>query len=254
MGTALIISSAKGGVGKTTVAVNLGVAMAELGRKTLIIDGSITTPDISLHLGIPFYIRTLNDYIRKEVDIEETVFEHKSGLKVIPTSIHPESSLEWLDTLKLKDVVEILKNEKDYSVIVDSSAGLSMTTTNVIKAADNIVIVTNPELASVINSYKTILAGRKLGIGASGIIINRVGRFKNEMTEEEIKNILDGLPVLGKIPEHHNVPTATKHSVSVLDMFPNSPVSEEFRKIACRITGEEYKEIGFWKKMFSFLS
>lgn len=237
MGKTFIISSAKGGVGKTTVAINLGVALARMKKKTVLIDGSITTPDVSLYLGIPFYVRTLNDLIKKEASINEVVFEHKSGLKVIPTSIHPEPSSEWLDTSKIGEVLEGLKSKKNHFIIIDSSAGLTTNTTDAMKSVDNIIVVTNPELAAVVNSYKTILAGKKLGISTYGVIINRIGRFKNELSEDEIKQIIgNDLPVIGKIPEHRSVPMATTHSASVLNKFPKSPVSKEFKKIAARIT------------------
>lgn len=253
MGTTIIISSAKGGVGKTTVATNLGVALAQMNKKTILIDGSVTTPDVALHLGVPFHARTLNDLIKEDADLNEVIFEHESGLKIIPTSIHPESSLEWLDASKISSVVEGLKNEMDY-VIIDSPAGLSKNTIDVIKSADSMIIVTNPDLVSVANAYKTISVGKKLGIDKYGVIVNRTRRFKNELSDNEIKHIIgNDIPIIGKIPEHHSVPVATAHSNSVLDKFPKSPVAKEFRKIAAQITGEKYRKEGFLRRLFGFL-
>lgn len=249
MGRSLVISSAKGGVGKTTIAVNLGMSLAQMGEKVLLIDGSVTTPDVSLHMDVPFYVRTLNDLIRKDAHINEVVFSHPSGLKIIPTSIHPES----METSKIKGVVKTFKS-KGYFVLIDSSAGLAVHTTDVIKSGDSMVVVTNPELAAVVNSYKTVLAGKKMGIDTCGVIINRAGRFKKELPDDEIKKIIGkNIPVIGKIPEHHTVPMAAVKSSSVMDVFPRSPVSKEFMRIASKITGKKCREEGFWERMSGFL-
>src|SRR3990167_10592510 len=77
----------KGGVGKTTLVANLGTAMAELGANVLAVDSNLTTPNLGFHLGVPLYPKTLHDVLKGEASLEETIYAHPSGLKVIPAGI-----------------------------------------------------------------------------------------------------------------------------------------------------------------------
>lgn len=76
------VLSGKGGVGKTTLVSNLGASLVKRGKNVIIIDGNVTAPNLSLHLGIPFYPITLHDVLKNKVPIESAIFHHESGLKL----------------------------------------------------------------------------------------------------------------------------------------------------------------------------
>jgi septum site-determining protein MinD len=253
MGKTIILCSAKGGTGKTTTAINLGVALAQRGKKVAVVDGSLTTPDISLHLAVPHYIKTLNDVVEKKATIEEATFTHKSGLKIISSSVHIDQSLKWLSDPILKNILNELKKENDY-VLVDSAAGLDFTAIGVIKTADELLVIVNPEISAVINSYKSVLAGKKHGIKATGMIINKHKKFKNELGEDEIFSVMGrNIPLLGKIPEDTAIQMSQRKSETLMDFAPNSNASNEFQKIAAIIAGEKFKEQeSILEKIFSF--
>jgi len=87
MSKIIVITSGKGGVGKTTSAINLGAAINHFGEDVLIIDGNISTPNVGIHFGSPEVPVNLNQVLDKKVDAFEAVYEHDSGLKIIPSSL-----------------------------------------------------------------------------------------------------------------------------------------------------------------------
>src|SRR3989338_4734544 len=83
----IAIASGKGGVGKTTTALNLGTALSNFGKDVVVVDANLSTPHISLHLGSPKLRVTLNDSLKGIVNIKDTAYLHPSGVRIIPSSI-----------------------------------------------------------------------------------------------------------------------------------------------------------------------
>jgi septum site-determining protein MinD len=236
---ALIISSGKGGTGKTTAAVNMGVAMAQMGREVLLVDASLPTPDVGLHLGLPFRLKTLNHVLSGESEIGEAIFIHQSGLEVLPASIHmgtyrdlaPED-LEW--------ALGEVKGMYDW-VIIDSAAGLGREVEKSIEVADKMLVVTNPELPSVADSFKAVQLAEEVGTEPMGVIVNRTGRFYGELSDEEIMTVMGDVPgIKGRIPEDRNVPKAISDSQPVVMRYPHSPASMAYKKVAAGLLGMEH--------------
>src|SRR3989344_983882 len=102
MAKIIVITSGKGGVGKTTTSINLGAAINYFGKDVLIIDGNLTTPNIGLHFGSPQVPVNLNHILQKKADAFEAVYEHESGLKIMPSSLSIKE-LKKIKPEKLKD-------------------------------------------------------------------------------------------------------------------------------------------------------
>jgi len=83
----IVITSGKGGVGKTTTAINLAAAINHFGKDVLVIDGNLTTPNIGIHLNSPEVPISLNQVLMKKAEAFEAVYEHESGLKIMPSSL-----------------------------------------------------------------------------------------------------------------------------------------------------------------------
>jgi len=118
----IAIASAKGGVGKTTTAINLGTALAGFGRPVIVVDGNLTTPDIGIHLGSPIVPATVHDAVLGKKSIRNCVYSHPSGARVALASI----SLADLKNADAKNLCRVLRELEGTSeiVIVDSAAGL----------------------------------------------------------------------------------------------------------------------------------
>ena len=165
----ITITSGKGGVGKTTTAINLGAAINYFGKDVIIVDANLTTPNVGLHLGAPIVPVSLNHVLLGKAKVSDAVYEHESGTKIIPSSLSVRE-LRRLDHSKLKDVSKKLKKLADY-IIFDSAAGLGEEAIASIESADEIIIVTNPEIPAVTDALKTSKLVEELGKQVKGIIV-----------------------------------------------------------------------------------
>jgi septum site-determining protein MinD len=247
MGDAIIISSAKGGVGKTNFVINLGIALAKHGKEVTVIDGSLTTSDLSLYCGVPFYVSSVPQILNDSAQIESATFNHKSGIKIIPGNIHV-STLNEFEGNKFSKLLKHLKKENDI-VLVDCAAGLGREALSAIKNCDYMLVLTNPEVASVVNASKLIQVSKSLKIQPIGVVLNRVGKIKDELKEHEIEPLMYDIPIIGKIREDKKIPKSIRFSEAVLDTHPKSKVSRDIKNIAASLLGKE-PERGFFEKMF----
>jgi septum site-determining protein MinD len=240
MGQSIVISSGKGGVGKTSVTINLGVALSKLGKKVAVIDASLTTPDVSLHLGIPFHIRSLAHLLKDKSDINDATFKHKSGLRIIPGHVHIDVLKEF-EGKKFSKLLSKLKQEHDF-VLVDCAPSLGREAISAIKSCDSMIAVANPEIASAVNCSKALQIAKELNVKPIGVVLNKVNSFKHELKESNIKPLLYNIPIIGKIPHDKNMLLAIKKSEAVVNYYPNSEASIEFENIASLLSGVKIKK------------
>lgn len=251
MGKIIVITSGKGGVGKTTTAINLGAAINYFGKDVLIIDANLSTPNIGVHLNSPEVPVNLNHVLLKKAEVSEAVYEHESGMKIIPSS---------LSIKELKKIVpERLNNfKKDFQkvaeyVIVDSAAGLGEEANAAIKMADEIIIITNPEMPAITDALKTIKLAEQMKKTVRGIIMTRVRNDKIEMQPETVKEMLE-TPVLGMIPEDLVIREALNLRDAVVHTHPQSKPSLAYKEIAAEIINVEYNSdkdrLPWWKRIF----
>ncbi len=233
----LVITSGKGGVGKTTTAINLGAAINHFGKDVLVIDGNLTTPNIGIHLNSPEVPINLNHVLSGKADPAEAIYEHESGLKILPSSLSVKE-LKKIKPERLKDFKEHFSNLADY-VIVDSSAGLGHEAEAVMDMADELIIVTNPEMPAIADALKAIKLAEQKKKPVLGVIVTRVKKNNIEMQPETVKEMLE-VPILGMIPEDLNVQRALSHKDAVVHTHPKSKSSRAYKEIAAKLIDEIY--------------
>lgn len=237
MSKLIVIVSGKGGVGKTTTAINLGVAIKALGGDALVVDGNLSTPNVGIHLNSPEVPINLNHVLDKKVDLIEAVYEHESGIKIMPASL----SIKDLRKTKLEQLKEIKKDLKGCAeyVLIDSAAGLGEEAIATIQMADEIIIVTNPEMPAIADALKTIKAAEQFKKPILGVIVTRVKKNKIEMQPETVKEMLE-VPVLGMIPEDITVSKALSTRNAVVHIYPKSKSARAYKELASKLTGKPY--------------
>ena len=247
MATIFVITSGKGGVGKTTTAINLGSAINALGGDVTIVDANLTTPNIGLYLGAPIAPITLNHVLRDEAAIHEAIYQHESGTKIIPSDISIRE-LKKINLKKLKSAIKELKNLSDY-IILDSPAGLGEDALTTIDSADEIIVVTNPEIPAITDALKTIKLAEEKGKKIKGVILTRHKRQKTEMSISSIREMLE-IPILGIIPEDKKMQESLALKNAIFYTHPKSKSALAYKNIARKILGLPEEKPGFFKKLF----
>ena len=226
MGKAICISGSKGGIGKTTTSINLALSLFNKKENVILVDANFTSPNVGIYLGHPVTPKSIHEVLSNKIKIEEAMYLHRSGLKIVPGNISL-SSLENVNPSRLKTQVSRLKKDYDW-VIIDSAAGLGRESMSALEACDEVLVVLNPELPSVTDALKTIRITQELNKEIAGIVLTRK-RKKYDMSIKEIESMLE-LPVISVIPEDDYVRKAQSRRDAVTNLFPK--VSKSYNRLS----------------------
>jgi len=248
----IAVSSAKGGVGKTTLVANLASALARAGKSVIAVDANLTTSNLGLHLGIPMYPTTLQDVLKGRARLKDALYYHPAGFRVLPADI----SLKKLMLPKSSELMDIfykLAGNADF-ILIDTAAGLGKEAQAAIEAADEVITVTNPEMPAMTDALKVIKVADKYETKHIGVVVNRVRHEKGEPGLDEIESFLDA-PIIGHVHEDKNVRASIRHKQPVVLHRPNSVASRQFRQIAANLMGEEpsSSELSLVQRIFGWL-
>lgn len=225
------VSSSKGGSGKSTTSINLGVALNNLGRDVCVVDANLSTPYLSMYLGAPRVPVTLHHVLRGEARIRDAIYQHESGTKVIPGSL----SMSDIGSCRLEDLQKHLGKIGSDVVILDGAPGLDAEAQASIKMADEVLVITTPELPAVASSLKTIRMAQQFGKTITGVVLTRAGHDL-DLKIKNIQTILEH-PVIGVVPEDPFVKQALVKREPVVYAYPHSPSGQAYQKLAVYLTG-----------------
>ncbi len=229
----IAIVSGKGGVGKTTITVNLGLALYNLGANIILLDGNITTPNLGLYMGILKTPASLNDVLSDRTHISETIFTHSSGLNIVSSDLAVDA-MNDIDFRKIKNVLPDLGNHADL-LLVDTAATLGSETQRVLGAVDEIILVTNQDKGALADALKTIGTAKRIGTPIIGVIVNNV---KKKLNYSRIEDFL-GIPIIGTIKHDEKFLKSTEKGKIYLETYKTNNV-DRFYEIAERFLGNSY--------------
>lgn len=224
----IAIISGKGGTGKTFLTANLGIALSLLGKNVVAIDANLTTPNLGFHLGLPLYTKTLHDVLKNKIMIENAIYLHESGLKIVPGGISIKD-LQNLTPQMLSRAILGLVGRHDY-ILVDGSAGIGKETIAGLESTDESIVVIQPELTSVIDALKVITLAENIGNDVLGVVIN-MARKRYALKTKEIENIVER-KVLATIPYHKHVQRTIYEKTPILLHKPRHKISKEIKRLA----------------------
>jgi septum site-determining protein MinD len=235
------VTSGKGGVGKTTATANLGVALARMGKKVVMLDADIGLRNLDVVMGLENRIvYDLVDVIERRCKLRQAMIKHKSfdELYLIPSAqTRDKTAVSPADMIQITDK---LRPEVDF-IIVDSPAGIERGFRNAVAPADEVLVVTNPEVSAVRDADRIIGLLEALNRGPGRLILNRVKMSmirKGEMlSADDVTDIL-AIGLIGVVPEDENVVPASNSGVPVT-LNENSRAGIAFNNIARRLCGEE---------------
>lgn len=241
------VVSGKGGVGKTTLVANLGVVLSTKFRKdVVIVDCNITTSHLSLYLGMYYTPVTLNDVLRGDAKIHDAIYEHISGLRVIPASLKLKD-LRGVDMIHLKNHLSDIRKfiGKPDIIVLDAGPGMGREAITTMKASDEIIFITTPYIPAVSDVIKCKQIADENNISLMGIVMNMVFGERHELTKKEIEELTE-LPVIANIPFDKRVLRSLSMRIPIALLEPRSRVSKEIEKVAAFILGEEMKKETFF--------
>lgn len=250
----IVITSAKGGVGKTTLTSNLAAALTYFGESVIAMDGNLTTPNLGLHVGMHLTPNTLHHVLKGDTRLRDAIYPHSYGFKVIPASIGI-NDLRGVDATRLPEVSFSLLGKANY-VIIDCAAGLGREALSAISASDETLIITNPDIPSVTDALKIIKIAEESNLKVLGVVVNRIKGKDYELTPEQIFEML-GVPVVAEIPEDRNIPISIGEKKTVIEHAPDSPAAVEIMKLAAWLSGRKYeaprKSSTIWERLINWL-
>ena len=226
------IASGKGGTGKTTVSVNLGTMLAMLGKETYLMDADIGMANIGLILGLQDAPVTLHEILAGKNNIDDGIYQGPAGLKVIPSGISLQG-FQQADPDKIRDVLSEIVKRCEF-LLIDAPAGISKDGVVPLAVADEVILVVNPDLSSIVDALKTKILTEVVGGHVLGTIVNRVDPSRSESISRKMEKAL-GVKVIGIIPEDPNVRRAAAARTPMVVKYPDSPASKAIQRIASEL-------------------
>lgn len=235
----IAVTSGKGGVGKTNVSVNLGMAMANEGKSVLLMDADMGLANVDVLLGLhPSY--NLSHVINGHRTLEEIIMPAANGLSIIPAS----SGLKSMAELSAAQHAGIIRAFSELShpldvLLIDTAAGISESVVSFSRASQEVIVVICDEPASLTDAYALIkLLNRDYGIHRFRILVNMVqslqeGREVYNKMVKVVDRYLDAtLDFLGAIPHDEYLRKAIQKQRSVMEAYPRSKSALAFKKLA----------------------
>src|SRR5262245_26460732 len=255
MGRAIVITSGKGGVGKTTTTANLGTALARLGKQVVLVDADIGLRNLDVVLGLENRIvYHVVDVVQGKCTPQKALIKDRrlENLFLLPASQTDDKDSVTPD--QMRDLIQTMKAAYDY-VIIDCPAGIEQGFRNAIAGADEAIVVATPEVASIRDADRVVglLAAQSI---SARLIVNRLSpemvKKGDMLSQDDVIEILS-LELLGAVPLDGDIVVSTNKGTPAT-LEPRSPAAKAFERIAKRIDGgeaavEDDERVGFFTRL-----
>lgn len=262
-GRVIVITSGKGGVGKTTTNANIGTALAKAGNKVVMIDTDLGLRNLDLLLGLENRIvYTIVDVVEKRCKLKQALVKDKKNPNLCLLAAAQTRDKTAVSEEQLKEICEQLQKDYDF-ILVDCPAGIEQGFQNAVAGASEAIVVTTPEMSAVRDADRIIgLLEAREEIESYKLLINRVRpnliKSNDMMSVEDVAEILSA-DLIGIIPEDTGIITSTNKGEPIVNN-ENSLAGRAYRNVAHRIMGEEVpflnleEETSFMTKVKKFFS
>lgn len=254
----IVVTSGKGGVGKTTTVANVSASLSKMGYKTVVIDLDIGLKKLDLILGLENrVIYDIVQVIEGECTLRQALVKDKRfpGLYLLPAA--QTRNKDEITPEQVKKICEHLKSDFDF-ILIDCPAGIEQGFRNAVGAADKAIVVTNPEISAVRDADRIIGLLESAQFKEIKLIINR---YQTNMVKKgdmlSIDDLLEHLCIdlLGVVPEDSDVIISTNKGEPIV-LNGHSKAAISFNNIALRLTGKEvefpsFEEESLWNKLKS---
>ncbi|MGB6062844.1 MAG: septum site-determining protein MinD [Candidatus Aquilonibacter sp.] len=239
LGRAIVVTSGKGGVGKTTTTANLGTALAQRGARVALIDADVGLRNLDIVLGLESRVKYhLLDVLEDKVSLDEALVPDKHSETLVLLAAAQSREKDEVDTEKMRALVQGLRERFDY-VLIDCPAGIEQGFKNAIVGADEAIVVCTPEVSAVRDVDRVVgLLGNRF---KPQLIINRLRPAlvkKGKMLSVEDVNAILRLPLLGVIADEPEIIITTNRG-EALALRHEGDTASAYHAIAARVAGED---------------
>lgn len=241
MGKVIVVTSGKGGVGKTTSAANLGTALAILGKTVVLVDADIGLRNLDVVLGLENRIvYTSMDVIDKQCELSRALIRDRrtDGLTLLAAS--QKNYKHHMQPAQMKAICDKLRSTHDY-VLVDSPAGIEHGFRNARAGADEAIVVTTPDVSAIRDGDRIIGELQHARISPINLVLNRFSpeliRRGNMLDQEDVIDLL-GIALLGIVPEDTGVIASTNRGIPLV-YDETSTGAQAYMRIARRLIGQQ---------------
>ena len=253
----IVTTSGKGGVGKTTVTANLGMALARLGRSVALVDADFGLRNLDLLLGLENrVVYTAVEVANGECRLEQALVKDKREPKLVLLPAAQNRNKEAMSPEQMKQLVEELTKTYEY-IIIDSPAGIEMGFKNAIAPAKEALIVTTPEIAAVRDADRVVGLLEAQGVKQIQLIVNRLRpvmvQANDMMSVEDVQELL-AIGLIGVVPEDERVIVSTNRGEPLVLAEDPSMAGKAFDNIARRLEGEKIEFLDLHPIHEGFLS
>ena len=241
-GRVIVITSGKGGVGKTTTNANIGTALARAGKKVVMIDTDLGLRNLDLLLGLENRIvYTIVDVVEERCKLKQALVKDKKNPNLCLLAAAQTRDKTAVTEEQLKNICEELKKDFDF-ILVDCPAGIEQGFQNAVAGASEAIVVTTPEMSAVRDADRIIgLLESKEEIKSYKLLLNRVRpnliKSNDMMSVEDVVEILSA-QLIGIIPEDTGIITSTNKGEPIVN-DEKSLAGQAYNNVAKRIIGED---------------
>jgi septum site-determining protein MinD len=242
MARVIVITSGKGGVGKTTTTSNIGMALARLGYNTLLVDADVGLRNLDLLLGLENrIIYTGLDVLAETCRLEQALITDKRQSKLTFFPLSSNQAKIPITKSQIKDLIRLLEDKYDF-ILIDSPAGIDEGFQTAVVPAQEAIVVVTPEVPSIRDADKVIGILVAQDIKKISLLVNRIRpkmvKTDDMMSIDDVKNIL-GVPLIGVIPDSEQVIIASNRGEPLVLEEKLSLPGLAFENTARRLLGED---------------
>lgn len=260
---AIVITSGKGGVGKTTTTANLGMSLARHGHSVVVVDADFGLRNLDLLLGLENrVVYTALDVLAGQCRLDQALVKDKRQTKLALLPAAQNRTKESVNAQQMRQLVRALATRYEY-ILIDCPAGIEMGFRNAIAAATEALVVTTPEISAVRDADRVVGLLESHGIKKINLVINRIRpamvKANDMMSVEDVQEIL-AVPIIGIVPDDEQVIVSTNRGEPLVLAEAPSWAGQAFDNVSRRLEGQKVEFLdlnnlnqGFFSKLRKLL-
>lgn len=238
----IAVTGGKGGVGKTNVSLNTAIAMAQQGKRVLVLDADLGLANVDVLLGLRVK-KNLSHVLSGECELDDILIEGPAGIKIVPATSGTSSMVELTQVEHAGLIRAFGEMKTPFDIlVVDTAAGISDMVLSFARASQDVVVVVCDEPASITDAYALIkILNRKHGVFRFKIVANMVRSLKEGQNlytklSKVTERFLDvALELVAIVPFDENLRKSARKQQSIVEAYPSSPASVAIKTLAARI-------------------